>query len=88
MLRTISRLEPATLALIAQVDMSAEGWRRARDATRALLDAAGRGGSTTVLRWIASHIVTPATRADIAADVEILLTGLPGARPAEQAVPA
>lgn len=88
MLRTISRREPATLALIAQVDMSAEGWRRARDATRALLDAAGRGGSTTVLRWIASHIVTPATRADIAADVEILLTGLPGARPAEQAVPA
>ena len=88
MLRTISRLEPARLALLAQVDLSAEGWRRARDAIRALLDTAGRGGSSTVLRWLASHIVTPATRADIAADVEILLTGLPDARPAEQAVPA
>ncbi len=91
MLRTIARLEPATLALLAQVDMAAEGWRRARDAIRTLLCEAGRGGTGTVLRWLASYVVTPAACADIAADVEILLTGLPAAHSAEsadQAVPA
>jgi AcrR family transcriptional regulator len=88
MLRSIARLEPATLASLAQVDMSAEGWRRARDAIRALLEAAERGGSAIVLRWLASYLMTPASRGDIDADVEILLTGLPPARPAEQAASA
>jgi AcrR family transcriptional regulator len=88
MLRSIARLEPATLALLAQVDMSAEGWRHARDAIRALLDSAERGGSAIVLRWLASYLMTPASRADIDADVETLLTGLPPARPAGQAVSA
>ncbi len=91
MLRSIARLEPGTLALLAQVDMASEGWRRARDAIRTLLHEAGRGGTGTVLRWLASHVVTPAACADITADVEILLTGLPAARPAESvdhAVPA
>jgi AcrR family transcriptional regulator len=88
MLRSIARLEPATLARLARIDLSAECWLRAREAVRDLLDTAERGGPATVLRWLASHIVTPASRADIAADVDVLLAGLPAAPAAERAVPA
>ena len=88
MLRSLARLEPATLAALARVDASAEGWRKAREAVTAVLDRADREGADMVLRWLASHVMTPASGAAIAADVDILLTGLPARRTAEQAASA
>jgi AcrR family transcriptional regulator len=88
MLRALARLEPATLAALARVDPSAEGWRQARSAVTTVLDRAGRGGADMVLRWLASHIMTPASRQAVDADVEILIAGLPAAHPAEQAASA
>ncbi|HYU65612.1 MAG TPA: hypothetical protein VEK09_02575 [Jatrophihabitantaceae bacterium] len=88
MLRALARLEPATLAALARVDASAEGWRKAREAVTAVLDRADREGTDMVLRWLASHVMTPASGAAIAADVDILLTGLPARRAAEQAASA
>jgi AcrR family transcriptional regulator len=88
MLRALARLEPATLAALARVDASAEGWRKAREAVTAVLDRADREGTDMVLRWLASHVMTPAPGAAIAADVDILLTGLPARRTAEQAASA
>lgn len=88
MLHALARLEPATLAALARVDASADGWRKAREAVTALLQRADREGADMVLRWLASHIMTPASSAAIAADVDILLTGLPARRAAEQAASA
>jgi AcrR family transcriptional regulator len=88
MLHALARLEPATLAALARVDPSAEGWRKAREAVTTLLGRADRGGADMVLRWLASHIMTPASGAAIAADVDILLTGLPARPVAEQAASA
>jgi len=79
LLRSLARLEPATLAALGRVDAAAEGWRAARDAVGAALAAADRGGADLVLRWLASHVVTPSTPAVIAADVEVLIAGLPAA---------
>jgi AcrR family transcriptional regulator len=88
MLSALARLEPATLAALARVDASAEGWRKARESVTAVLDRADREGADMVLRWLASHIMTPASGAAIAADIDILLTGLPARRAAEQAASA
>ena len=88
MLHALARLEPATLAALGRVDPSAEGWRKAREAVTALLERADREGADMVLRWLASHIMTPASGTAVAADVDILLTGLPARRAAEQATSA
>ena len=88
MLHALARLEPATLAALARVDASAEGWRKAREAVTSVLGRADREGADIVLRWLASHVMTPASGAAIAADVDILLTGLPARRAAEQAASA
>jgi len=88
-LRAMAALEPATLTALAAVDPSTPGWAAARAAVAAALADEGRGGADLVLRWLASFVVTPAARAEIAADVAILLSGLPaGARPADELIPA
>jgi AcrR family transcriptional regulator len=81
LLRSLARIEPATLAAIACIDSSAngaEGWRVAREAVTAALAADGRGGSDTVLRWLSSYVITPASPAAVATDLAVLLAGLPG----------
>lgn len=87
LLRTLARLEPGTLATIACIDASADGWRIAADAVAAALAADARGGAETVLRWLASYLVSPAGPTSIAADVAIVLAGLPGAPTATAATP-
>ena len=79
LLGALARLEPATLAALGRVDPAADGWREARDAVRIALADADRGGADLVLRWIASHVVTPSGPDAIAADVEVLVAGLPAA---------
>jgi AcrR family transcriptional regulator len=75
--RGLSYVEPAVLAELARRDDAAEGWRIARDAVDGALTAAGRGGTDLVLRWLASFLLSPADPATVAADVAILLAGLP-----------
>ncbi|HJQ42490.1 MAG TPA: TetR/AcrR family transcriptional regulator [Jatrophihabitantaceae bacterium] len=78
LLKALARHDLGTLAALACVDPSADGWRAAREATVAALNAAGRRGTDTVLRLLASYITSPATRAAIAEDVAVLVAGLPG----------
>jgi AcrR family transcriptional regulator len=88
LLRALAQREPGTVATLARVDATAEGWRRARDAVRAAVAAADRGGAELVLRWLASHLVSPSEPAAVAADVEVLIAGLPvlaATPPAERA---
>jgi AcrR family transcriptional regulator len=75
-LRGIAALDPAVLARLATIDAGADGWRRAHRAVAAALSEAGLRGSDIVLRWIASYLLSPASQDAIAADVELLLTGL------------
>ncbi len=77
LLRSLARIEPATLATLARIDTSAEGWRTARDAVARTLAADSRGGADTVLRWLSSYLISPAGPATVAADVQVLLAGLP-----------
>jgi hypothetical protein len=54
----------------------------------AVLADDGRTGAEFVLRWLASFVLAPAPPAEIAADVAILLAGLPvGTRPADELIP-
>ena len=76
-LRSLARLEPGTLAVLGCVDLSVEGWQVAHDAVSDCLARAGRGGAETVLRLLASYIVTPAGAAAVAADVDVVFAGLP-----------
>lgn len=76
-LRALAQREPGTVAALARVDTAAEGWQRAREAVRTAVAAADRGGADLVLRWLASHLVTPSEPAAVAADVEVLVAGLP-----------
>jgi AcrR family transcriptional regulator len=85
LLRSLSRLEPATLAGLARMDLNASGWRAARDAVRERLDAAELGGTSTVLRWLSSYFLTPGDSSTIAADVAVLVRGLPPLRSADAA---
>jgi AcrR family transcriptional regulator len=77
--RALARVEPATLAAVGAIDPSAEGWRIAGDGVRAALAGDSRGGSDCVLRWLASYLLSPAGPASIAADLAIVLAGLPDA---------
>ena len=72
-----------TLAALGRIDDEAETWRVARGAVADALAAAGRTGTDTVLRWLASFLLTPAAPNRIAADVAVLLAGLPTATSAE-----
>jgi AcrR family transcriptional regulator len=86
--RGLARVEPAVLAGLGCVDASAEGWQRARAAVSAALAAESRGGPDTVLRWLASFLLTPADPASIAEDVAVLLAGLPVVSPVAPSEPA
>lgn len=77
LLRTLARRESDTLARIGTIDGASDGWRAARDAVSDALTRAGRGGADTVLRWLGSFVLTPATAAQIADDLAILVAGLP-----------
>ncbi|MBO0833513.1 MAG: TetR family transcriptional regulator, partial [Actinobacteria bacterium] len=74
-LRALARREPATLSALGRVDGAAAGWRQVREAVRAAVAEADRGGAELVLRWLASHVVSPSTPDVIAADVEVLVAG-------------
>jgi AcrR family transcriptional regulator len=75
--RGLARVEPATLAALGRIDVGAEGWQRARDGVSQALASSSRGGTDTVLRWLASFLLSPADPAAIAADVAVLIAGLP-----------
>lgn len=81
--RGLARVEPAALAALAQLDEDAPAWQLARAAVTEVLDAAGRSGTDTVLRWLGSYLINPAGPDAIAGDVAVLLAGLPvaAARP-------
>jgi AcrR family transcriptional regulator len=84
-LRTLARIEPGTLAILGCIDSSAEGWRSAHAGVAALLGAEHRRGTDTVLRWLASFLITPGSPASIAADLAVVLGGLPTASPGDAA---
>lgn len=65
------------LAVMARVDVRSSGWLRVAVAVEGLLSRAGRAGTATVLRWLSSFLLAPACDRDVAADVEVLLAGLP-----------
>jgi AcrR family transcriptional regulator len=75
--RGLARVEPSLLAALGRIDDSVDAWRRARTAVSAALTAAGREGTDTVLRWLASYLLTEAAPESIARDVAVLLAGLP-----------
>jgi AcrR family transcriptional regulator len=77
LLRTLARLEPATLAVLGCVDVSADGWRQARDSVAQALAAHSLGGTDTVLRRLASYLITPAGSSSVAADLAVIVAGLP-----------
>jgi AcrR family transcriptional regulator len=83
--RTLAEREPGTLAALAVIDFTSPGWQAARDGLAAALAATGRGGTDTVLRWLASFLTTPGTPSAIADDLAVLLAGLPAtaARPVD-----
>ena len=83
-LRSLARLEPATLADLGRIDYDAEAWRIARNAVSSAVAAESRGGADLVLRWLASYLVTPANAESIAADVAILIVALPDVVVSEQ----
>jgi AcrR family transcriptional regulator len=76
LLRVLAEREPATLAALGRIDMATPGWQLAHTAVEAVLSRSGRAGTEFVLRWLASFILSPATSAEIAADLAILLAGL------------
>jgi AcrR family transcriptional regulator len=77
LLRALARVEPGTLAAIGHIDVTADGWRSAREGVAAVLATESRGGADTVLRWLASYLLTPDDPEAVAADLVILLAGLP-----------
>jgi AcrR family transcriptional regulator len=79
--RGLADVEPAVLAAVGHIDAAALGWQRARTAVEAALAAEGREGVDTVLRWLASFLLTEAAPESIARDVAVLLAGLPALTP-------
>jgi hypothetical protein len=75
--RGLIRVEPAVLAAIGAIDDSAAGWQHARAALGAALADESRDGVDTVLRWLASFLLSDAEPESIARDVAVLLAGLP-----------
>jgi AcrR family transcriptional regulator len=80
LLEALGEHDSAALAVLARVDVRGTGWARVAQATDRLLASNGRCGSATVLRWLSSFVLGPAEVEDIAADVAILVAGLPPAR--------
>jgi AcrR family transcriptional regulator len=76
-LHGLARVEPSTLARLGRIDLALPQWRAVRAAVDTALGRAGRAGTDTVLRWLASFVLSPADDAAIADDLAVLLTGLP-----------
>lgn len=76
-LRRIAQTEPAVLARLMVEDPTGPGWRLARDAVRRHLGAAGAIGDDLVLRWLASHLATPAEPDAIRGAADCLSRSLP-----------
>ena len=81
-LLSLARREPATIVRLARIDNAAPNWHRVRGTVEQLLTVSNRGGADTVLRWLSSLLVTPGTEASTAADVAVLMAGLPSAQAA------
>ena len=79
--RGLAHVEPAVLAALGRFDTDAPGWQHARAAVEAALSADSRDGADTVLRWLASFLLTEGAPESIARDVAVLLTGLPASEP-------
>lgn len=77
LLRALADSEPATLGTLGRIDLTAAGWQAAREGVATVLAAHSRGGTDMVLRWLASYLLTPAGPATIAADLDIMIAGLP-----------
>jgi hypothetical protein len=77
LLEALGGQDTTTLAVLARVDVRTPGWARVARAVELLLRRSGRAGTPTVLRWLSSFIIAPADEIDIAADVAVLLSGLP-----------
>jgi AcrR family transcriptional regulator len=80
LLEALGSHDGAALAVLARVDVRSAGWARVAQATERLLARRGRRGTPTVLRWLASFVLAPADSDDIAADVSVLVAGLPPSR--------
>lgn len=80
LLEALGAHDGAALAVLARVDVRSPGWARVAQATERLLTRRGRRGTPTVLRWLASFVLAPADTDDIAADVSVLVAGLPPSR--------
>ncbi len=79
LLRGLADREPAALARLGRIDLDSAGWRAAHAGAESALARGSRAGVDTVLRWLASFVLSPATGAEIGADVAILIAGLPDA---------
>ena len=80
LLEALGGQDTVTLAVLARIDVRSPGWARVAVATETVLNRSGRRGSPMVLRWLSSFVIAPAEGRDIAADVEILMAGLPPVR--------
>lgn len=80
LLEALGGQDTTTLAVLARVDVRSPGWAKVAHAVEQLLYRSGRAGTPTVLRWLSSYLIAPADEADIAADVQVLVAGLPPAR--------
>ncbi len=75
-IRRLAAADPASLAELA-TGSDAPGWQAARQAVRIALGAAGRHGDDIVLRWLSSHLTTPAGPDVLQESVAVLIAGLP-----------
>ncbi|MDQ1741693.1 MAG: TetR/AcrR family transcriptional regulator, transcriptional repressor of aconitase [Pseudonocardiales bacterium] len=80
LLEALGGQDTTTLAVLARVDVRTPGWAKVAHSVEQLLRRYGRAGTPTVLRWLSSYVIAPADEADIAADVDVLVAGLPPAR--------
>lgn len=80
LLEALGDTDLVALSVLARVDVRSAGWARVAQATERLLARRGRRGTPTVLRWLASFVIAPADPEDVAADVTVLVAGLPPAR--------
>ncbi|HST63597.1 MAG TPA: helix-turn-helix domain-containing protein [Mycobacteriales bacterium] len=76
-LRRVADAEPVALAGLLARRPTAAGWRAAEEAVRSRLAADGLAGDDLVLRWLASHLATPAATPSSRTAAETLARGLP-----------
>jgi len=80
LLEAFGEHDSSVLSALSVIDVRQPGWTRVAQAVDRLLARHGRRGTATVLRWLSSFVLAPADGADIRADVEVLVAGLPPAR--------